>query len=102
MVFHKTKIEKHLESLSDIISRTYGWGAFVTMSLAAVLSVIELHAARGPRQEMMLQPAYASASSSSVMLNRGEELLRREKEETAHSVVSYGETMRSHPISGAQ
>lgn len=72
------------------------------MFVAALLSLVELHQVKTAKEVAVLQPAYVMATDESNMFNRGEELIRREKEETAHTVVSYGETMRSHPTSGAQ
>lgn len=87
-----------INQLSTLV-RAAEWCGFTAMSAAAVLSVLELHQVRAQKPLAMLAPAYAVATASNAV-NRGEELIRREKEETAHTVVSYGETMRSHPTSG--
>lgn len=85
------------------IEKAAEWGGFAAMSAAAILSVLDLHASREQRPTVVLQPEYATTLNSSEYVeffNRGEELIRREKEETAHNMVSYGVTMRSHPTSG--
>lgn len=73
------------------------------MSLAAVVSLIEPDQFRHEKTLMVPQPAYATVNVSSdpIDQNRADELIRREKEgESAHELVSYGTTMRSHPTAG--
>lgn len=73
----------------------------VVMSLAATVSLIELHEARMPRVGAAMQPAFAAAAPEhGAAQHRMEELIRREKEENRHALVSYGTTMRSHPTAG--
>lgn len=73
---------------------------FVAMSAAAVLSLVELEHLKQERL-VALQPAYASINANPVQ-NGGEDLFRREKEESPHSIVSYGTTMRTHATAGRQ
>lgn len=83
----------------SLLAQVAEWGGFAAMATAAALSVLELPPYRTEKTLAVLAPAYA-VTAVSREVNRGEELIRREKEETAHTVVSYGETMRSHPTSG--
>jgi len=70
----------------------------VAMSLAATVSLLELQQARMPRFADNMQPALSSKHIQAEQ--RVEELIRREKEENRHALVSYGTTMRSHPTTG--
>src|SRR5690348_15768944 len=96
----KTKTKSHFELDLDTISSHLG---FAAMTAAAVLSLVELEHFRTLKVETF-QPAYANVNSSPVdpaEMNKSEELIRRgEKEESPHSLVSYGTTMRSHATAG--
>jgi hypothetical protein len=72
---------------------------FAAMSAAAMLSLVELEHFRAQKVEVM-QPAFATVSATPVDANKGDEMIRREKEESPHSIVSYGTTMRSHATAG--
>jgi hypothetical protein len=74
---------------------------YVAMSAAAVLSIVEVEHLRTQKVEVF-QPAYATVSAAPDELSKGDEPIRREKEESPHSVVSYGTTMRSHPTAGKE
>jgi hypothetical protein len=97
-MFVKNKNTK--QYLTGRIEKFTEWFGFSAMSLAAVLSLVELHASRSQKVALVPQPAYVASSTYDDPYNRGEELMRREKEETTHAMVSYGVTMRSHPTSG--
>jgi hypothetical protein len=96
----KTKNQKALSfefDLEDVISKI----GFAAMSAAAMLSLVEIEHLRTQKVEVF-QPAYATVSTAPDGLNKGDEMIRREKEESPHSIVSYGTTMRSHPTTGKQ
>lgn len=85
--YHLTLTEK---TLSEI--------GFAVMSIAAIISLFEMHENRAQKLAPHVHASVITATRD--IENRVEDLIRREKEETAHSIVSYGETMRSHPVSG--
>lgn len=91
-----SQLDTVLEETFDNVVEKVG---FVAMSAAAMLSLIEIEHLRAQKIEVF-QPAYATVSSAPDELGKGEEPIRREKEESPHSVVSYGETMRTHPTAG--
>lgn len=91
----KNKNENHV----NILEKTAEWGGLTAMVVATILSILELHANK-TKEAVVLQPAYSYVTNAENETNRVDEMMRREKEETAHSVVSYGQTMRSHPITG--
>jgi hypothetical protein len=95
-----TKNKNKTQYLTSRIEKFTEWLGFTAMSMAAVLSLVELHETRTQKLALIPQPAYAATSIYDSSFNRGEELMRREKEETSHTMVSYGVTMRSHPTSG--
>src|SRR5690349_3549016 len=92
----KNKKQSHFELDLEQVAAHVG---FAAMSAAALMSLIELEHFRTHKVEVM-QPAFATVSAAPVDANRGEEPIRREKEESPHSAVSYGVTMRSHPVTG--
>src|SRR4051794_20249818 len=96
----KTKNKKHQSHFDidlDTISSHLG---LVAMTAAAVLSLVELEHFRTLKVEAF-QPAMATVNAAPIEDQKGDELIRRgEKEESPHSLVSYGTTMRSHATSG--
>jgi hypothetical protein len=98
-MFAKNKNKTNLHFEFEQIASSLG---FAAMSIAAVLSLVELEHLRSQKYVTSLQPAYATASENHGGFSRGEELMRREKEENAHSIVSYGTTMRTHATTGKQ
>lgn len=93
---------KHTKTSSlDIdLARVSANLGFVAMSAAAVLSLFELEHFKQERLAT-LQPAYATVNAVPGEHMNGEELFRRgEKEESPHSIVSYGTTMRTHATAG--
>lgn len=95
----KNKHTKALQLDFDFSRVSDGLG-FAALSAAAVLSLVELESLRQERIAVM-QPAYAAVGTTPAERVGGEELIRRgEKEESPHSLVSYGTTMRSHATAG--
>jgi len=71
---------------------------FTAMTFAAALSLFEMHESRTPKLASSAETGFQAIVENTE--NRVEELMRREKEDSAHAIVSYGQTMRSHPVSG--
>ncbi len=94
-MFDKNKniIQNYVESVAANLG-------LVAMSLAATVSLLELHEARMPRFVDSMQPVFAHSSEHVQAEHRVEQMMRREKEENRHALVSYGTTMRSHPTAG--
>jgi hypothetical protein len=97
----KTKSKKHQSHFEIELERLTSQIGFAAMSAAALLSLVEVEHLRSSKVEV-LQPAYANVNAAPVDTNRGDELMRREKEESPHSIVSYGTAMRSHATAGKQ
>jgi hypothetical protein len=91
------EIESFEENIQDLTSKL----GYAAMSMAAVLTLVELHAGRGHKEAAVLQPAYATVVES-PQFHGGEDLRREREKEGSHSSVSYGTTMRSHPTAGRQ
>jgi uncharacterized protein with PIN domain len=93
-----TKNKHKTVNLSETAERLASNIGMTAMSVAAVVSLFELTESRAqklaPKAETGFNTIVENAES------RVEELMRREKEDTAHALVSYGQTMRSHPVTG--
>jgi uncharacterized protein with PIN domain len=89
------KNKKATPSTTDKLIADIG---FIVMSAAAVVSLLELHEARMPKVAPSVHSGINALAES--IENRVEATVRREKEETAHTMVSYGQAMRSHAVSG--
>ena len=68
-------------------------------SLAALAGLVEIHnEGRQPKYVEHTQPLFGNHEQ---VEQQGHHLdMRKEKEEIKHATISYGATMRSHPISG--
>jgi hypothetical protein len=95
----KNKHKKALHLDLDLARVSSNLG-FVAMSAAAVLSLVEIEHLKQERLAALV-PAFESANVAPTEHSNGEELFRRgEREESPHSMVSYGTTMRSHATAG--
>jgi hypothetical protein len=93
----KNKNDKHTTFDFEPLAAKIGLTA---MSVAALAGILEAHEGRISKLIMPMQPAYAQVSEPVEPVDRGEVLMHREKEEIRHATVSYGVTMRSHPVTG--
>lgn len=94
--------QQNLETFREGLQKVTEGLGFAAMSMAAVLSLVDLHDGRIRKETLALQPAYVVAAPENETANRGDEFMRRERDESTHSTVSYGVTMRSHPTAGKQ
>jgi hypothetical protein len=95
----KNKNDKNI--ISDF-EKLAGHIGLTAMSVAALAGLVEMHESRLPKLVNPMQPAYAVATDHA---GQGEPIMhetsmRREKDEIKHMTVSYGVTMRSHPVTG--
>ena len=95
----KNKNDKNQFDLEPLVARI----GLTAMSIATLAGLVEVHETRQPKLVNQLQPAYAYATENNQMTEPGtyhETIMRREKDEIKHTTVSYGVTMRSHPVTG--
>ena len=93
-----TKNKHENSQLIETAERLISNIGMTAMSLAAVMSLFELTENRAQKLAPKAETGFSVMVETTE--NRVEELMRREKEDTAHALVSYGQTMRSHPVAG--
>ena len=70
------------------------------MSMAAVISLIEMYHARAIKHDATVKPLHGQVTHASEAIKSIGHSASERKEEIRHAAVSYGSSMRSHPTAG--